>query len=115
MLTKEDKKFIVDLISGQINGLGARLDRVETRLDGVETRLDRFEIRLTDLTEKDRRNGFLLEHIDSVISAMTEADSVKANRVTVVEKKLENLTENELPAIRKTVSKHGLRLAKLEA
>ena len=125
MLNKDDKKFIADLVTGQISGLDnkingleqkltAKIDGVEQKLtakiDGLDKKIDGVDSRLS--TEI-RHNGVLIEKMQGDIDFLVEGHQTLNGRLTRIETDVTEIKETifDYPILRETVKEHSRLLA----
>ncbi|PAK21545.1 hypothetical protein CJJ23_01165 [Mycoplasmopsis agassizii] len=92
--TMTDGKIIMKMISDltiAVNGISARLDKVEERLDNLESRLDKVEKRIDNLEET--VNGLIknFETLSNVVSGLITTVTQLSNTVAILSDKVEKL------------------------
>ena len=107
MLNKDDKKFIVDLVTSQINNLDKKLS---AKIDGVKTGL---EGRMDGLETQIRHNGVLIEKMQDDIDFLVEGHETLNARLTRVETSVTKIEETifDYPVLRDVVKEHSKLLA----
>ena len=141
-MTKEDKVFFTGLIKrlegrfdgleGRFDGLekhmnarfdehdkrfagiDTRFDSIDTRFDGIDTRFDRLEKKVEENSQGIRYNGMMIELMRDDITLINERDSFHAELGRKVDEMYE-VIKYDIPAIKKAISSHSLRISALEA
>ncbi|MBU0577742.1 hypothetical protein KJ742_00970 [Patescibacteria group bacterium] len=104
-MTKEDKQFITDLITGVKTDLESQIRQNGVLIEGVKT----------DLEGQIRRNGVLIEDTQSDIKTLREGHETIYGCLKRVERDVEEIKENthDLPIIRQTVASHSAAILEL--